>query len=102
MIAITAGYHYYRALVPTWGMLKLSHEKYRIVYFAEIIGRLDPARVMGDLERLAEGHEPVPLCFEHPPFTQSNFCHCHTAGEWLADSLGIDVPEIGTRDKMPL
>ena len=44
-----SGYRYYRALAPTWGMLKLSYEKYRIVYFAEILGRLDPATVMGPL-----------------------------------------------------
>ncbi len=97
-----SGYRYYRALAPTWGMLKLSYQKYRIVYFAEVLGRLDPATVMGDLERLAEGHEPVLLCFERPPFTETNWCHRRMAGEWFADSLEIDVPEIDTRDEMLL
>ena len=97
-----SGYRYYRALAPTWGMLELSYEEYRIAFFTDVLGRLDPVKVVGDLERLAEGHEPVLLCFERPPFTETNWCHRRMAGEWFADSLGIDVPEIDTRDEMLL
>ena len=75
-------------------MLELSYEQYRCVYFVQILARLDPAKVMGDLDRLAEGHEPVFVCFERPPLTPTNWCHRTMVAEWFHETLGCDVQEI--------
>lgn len=92
--SVPGGYRYCRALAPTWAMLELPYEQYRSVYFAEILGRLDPTMVMGDLERLAAGHEPVVLCFERPPFSAINWCHRRMVADWFAETLQLDVPEV--------
>ena len=72
----------------------MSYDQYRTAYFSEILGSLDPAKVMADLERLADGHEPVLLCFERPPFSDTNWCHRRMVAEWFADTLQLLVPEI--------
>ena len=68
--------------------------EYRNIYFNEILAQLDPQKVVADLEALAGGHEPVLLCFERPPFTPTNWCHRRMVAEWLADKIGLDVPEL--------
>ncbi len=75
-------------------MLDLSEAEYRDIYFDEILAHLDPAKVVADLEALAGDHEPVLLCFERPPFTPTNWCHRRMVAEWLADKLGLEVPEL--------
>ena len=89
-----SGYRIYRALAPWRYMLDLSEAEYRDIYFDEILAHLDPAKVVADLEALAGGHEPVLLCFERPPFTPTNWCHRRMVAEWLADKLGLEVPEL--------
>ena len=88
------GYRIYRDLAPRWDMLQMSYDQYRTAYFSEILGSLDPAKVMADLERLADGHEPVLLCFERRPFSDTNWCHRRMVAEWFADTLQLLVPEI--------
>ncbi|MFB3132815.1 MAG: DUF488 family protein [Rhodothermales bacterium] len=89
-----SGYRIYRALAPWRYMLDLSEAEYRDIYFDEILAHLDPAKVVADLEALAGDHEPVLLCFERPPFTPTNWCHRRMVAEWLADKLGLEVPEL--------
>lgn len=88
------GYRTYRALAPRPDMLTLDQGNYRDVYFNEILAKLDPQRVVPDLEALAGEHEPVLLCYERPPFTPANWCHRRMVAEWLADKIGLDVPEL--------
>lgn len=90
---IPAGYRMYKALAPRRDMLHLGQEEYREIFFREILGPLDPAQVVRDLENLAASAEPVLLCFEKPPFTPVNFCHRRMVAEWLKDTLGLNVPE---------
>ncbi len=89
-----SGYRVYRALAPWRGMLKLREAVYRDIYFNSILAELDPQKVVADLQALAGGHEPVLLCFERPPFTATNWCHRRMVAEWLADKIGLDVPEL--------
>ena len=90
-----AGYRLYRALAPRRDMLKLDQATYRRIFFDEILGKLDPEKVVRDLKSLAVSHEPVLLCFEKPPFTARNWCHRRLVAEWFQETLGLDVPEIG-------
>ena len=88
------GYRIYRDLAPRWDMLTMPYDQYRTIYFSEILGSLDPVNVLEDLERLADGHEPVLLCFERPPFSASNWCHRRMVADWFAETLQLEVPEI--------
>ncbi len=90
-----AGYRMYRALAPRRDMLKLDQATYRKIFFEEILGVLDPEKVVRDLHSLAVSHEPVLLCFEKPPFTARNWCHRRMVADWLKDTLDLEVPEIG-------
>ncbi len=86
------GYRIYRDLAPRWDMLTMPYDQYRTIY-AEILGPLDPVNVLEDLERLADGHEPVLLCFERPPFSASNWCHRRMVADWFSQTLQLEVPE---------
>ena len=87
------GYRRYSALAPRADMLKMPYEQYRPLYVA-ILERLDPAKVVEELTRMADGNEPVLLCWERPPLTETNWCHRRMVAEWLEQQLGISVPEI--------
>jgi hypothetical protein len=87
------GYRVYPALAPRHNMLKMPYEQYRPLYFA-ILERLDPHVVWDELRRLAEPHEPVLLCWERPPLTETNWCHRTMVSEWLREKLGTDVSEM--------
>ena len=91
---IAPGYQLYRGLAARREMLDLPQAEYRALYFGEILARLDPAQVVADLNRLAGEYEPVLLCFERPPFTESNWCHRRMVAEWLKAQLNIDVQEL--------
>ena len=72
-------------------MLKLSREEYEPQYL-EILGKLEPAKVVTDLLLLVEPADPVMLCWEvnHDP---GAWCHRHMVARWLKDTIGLDVPE---------
>lgn len=88
-----AGFRVYRPLNPTADMLERPRAEYEPRYRA-ILERLDPRRVAADLHRLAEPHEPVWLCWERPPFSDAVWCHRGMVAVWLAETLGLDVPEV--------
>ncbi len=90
---IPAGYRMYKALAPRRDMLQLGQAEYREFFFRDILGLLDPAQVVRDLENLVASAEPVLMCFEKPPFTPVNFCHRRMVADWLKDTLGLNVPE---------
>ena len=90
-----AGYRMNRSLAPTREMLHLDEPAYRKAFFREILGPLDVVQIARDLHELANGFEPVLLCFEKPPFTPTNWCHRRMVAEWFHNELGLDVPEHG-------
>ncbi len=47
-----------------------------------------------DLHRLADPHEPVLLCWERPPFSETVWCHRRMVAAWLERELGLIVPEV--------
>ena len=92
-----AGFRIYKALAPRRDMLKMNLEQYRRIYVGEMLAALDPQTVVDDLHDLASGAEPVLLCWERQPDLASGktFCHRRMVAEWLGETLGLDVPEIG-------
>ena len=88
-----AGFRRYAPLVPRRDMLKLPYDHYREIYTGEILAKLDPHAVAGDLQRLAGVHEPVLLCWKKPPFTATNWCHRRMVAEWLGLYLDLQIAE---------
>lgn len=88
-----AGFRVYRHLNPTAPMLKMARADYEPLYQA-ILSKLDPRQVADDLHRLTDPHEPVLLCWERPPFTQSNWCHRRMVAKWFERGLGVEVAEM--------
>lgn len=63
-------------------------------YFEEILAPLDARQVVSDLLALADGRVPTLLCWERPPPDPAP-CHRGLVSAWLADELGVQVPELG-------
>jgi len=58
----------YKRLAPgPWFKSCATPEEYAERYFDEVLGRLDPKSVVGELEAMAGGGIPTLLCWEHPP-----------------------------------
>lgn len=91
----SAGYRIFKALAPSRDMLRIEDQaEYRQRYFDEILLPLDPVETYDQLRRLAGGdYPPVLLCWERPPWTDSNWCHRRMAAEWFQEHLGFEVPE---------
>ena len=89
-----ASFRVYRPLNPTADRLKMARADREPLYRA-ILARLDPRQVVADLHRLAAPHEPVLLCRERPPFSEAVWCHRRMVAAWLAETLGLEVPEQG-------
>lgn len=69
---------------------------YRELYAKEILGVLDPKAIVARAQELAGDAEPVLLCWEKPPFTETNFCHRRLVADWLEQALGEAVDELST------
>lgn len=76
----------YLPLAPTWAMLKANYSWDD--YKKNILSKLDQAKVLKDLEALAEGKPFAILCFEKDEST----CHRSIAAEWFRSS-GIEIKE---------
>jgi hypothetical protein len=90
-----AGYRRYTALNPgDW--FKSSTIPDYLALYGELLGRLDPERVVRDLLELDPGKVPVLLCFESPGGIAEGacWCHRHLVAQWLEDRLGILVEEV--------
>jgi len=90
---IEPGYRQFRALAPGKWFKSVTKEEYRALYAREILAPLDPRATFEALCALAGGAEPVLLCWERPPFTDTNWCHRRLVAEWFGEKLGIDVAE---------
>jgi hypothetical protein len=92
---LAAGFRRYTALNPgTWFDSCATPREYMIRYQAEVLGPLDPEKVVADLQRLAGDKVPALLCFEGPEPHQS-WCHRGLVSAWLKDTLDLDVFEFG-------
>jgi len=91
-----AGYRRYAALNPGPWFKSSTVPEYLALYGAQL-AKLKPERVAADLVALAPGRTPVMLCYENPVGIQSGscWCHRHLVAQWLEDTLGIQVEEVG-------
>ena len=82
----------YERLAPSWRLLTaaksgaINEDEYIRCYRAEVLSKLDPARVYADL-----GEDAVLLCWEN----SGAFCHRRLVAEWFEEELGVLVPEVG-------
>jgi hypothetical protein len=101
---MAGGYRMYRDLAPTKDILYGSKDEatYRIRFFGEVLARLDPQKVLSDLEARSEEGLAVLLCFEKPPLHAKNWCHRTMVAEWIQDTTGVAVEEwSGARESNP-
>jgi Protein of unknown function, DUF488 len=91
-----AGFRIFKPLAPGKWFNSVSREKYLELYQEQMLNALDPQKTWDQIHALAEGAEPVLLCWEQPPFTDSNWCHRRIVADWFQKTLGEDVPELGT------
>jgi hypothetical protein len=89
-----AGFRRYAALNPGGWFSRVDATEFRKLYYQEVLDELDPARVVRDLEDIADGKTAVLCCFE-PPETGPRWCHRGFVSEWLFNCLGVEVYEIG-------
>lgn len=82
----------YKALAPGGWFRSVSKPEYDRRFGAQLAA-LDPQKVWDDLHKLVHPHEPIILCHEVPPFTESNWCHRRIVAEWLERELGVEVRE---------
>jgi hypothetical protein len=76
----------YKSLAPSWELVRIKDtEEYTRRYREEVLNRLDPKKVYKDLG------DAILLCWEKP----GEFCHRRLVAEWLEETLGIKVPELG-------
>lgn len=80
----------YIALAPSIDLLNRSRAglpwpEYVKEYRHDILGKLDPAKVLSDL-----GEDAIILCWEKP----GEDCHRRLVAEWIEKHTGIKVPEL--------
>lgn len=88
-----AGFRIHGALAPAQDMLKMGKPLY-LPRYAAILAELDPQATWDILHEKAGDAEPVLLCWEKPPFTESNWCHRRLVAAWFKKTLGHEVPEL--------
>lgn len=87
-----AGFRIYKTLAPGVWFNTVERVAYERL-FAQQLAALNPQAVVDRLMELAGGHEPVLLCWEKPPFTETNWCHRRIVAAWLGNTMGIEVDE---------
>jgi hypothetical protein len=90
-----SGYRMEGAVAPGPWFKSVGAAEFCALYRQEILAKLDPMQIWNRLHELAEGAEPVLLCYERPPFTMTNFCHRRLVAEWFEREMGVEVPEAG-------
>lgn len=89
-----AGFRAFRALAPGPWFKSVDEAEYRRRY-ARQLDALDPRRTFDDLVALADGAEPVLLCWERKADLAAGrtFCHRRIVAEWFRERLGAAVDE---------
>ena len=89
---VPSGYRSYKKLAPGDYFRTASKPEYTQKFFAQL-AQLDPLQTWNELEELADGCEPVLLCYEVPPFTEKNWCHRRMVADWFKQELGREDEE---------
>lgn len=76
---------------PQWmhGRFEGDPDKWARCYSKVVLAKLDARQVCEDLHTLADGAEPILLCWEHEPAG----CHRRIVAEFLAEAIGEPIPE---------
>ena len=92
------GYRRVRALEPGDWFKSVQPLKYLERYNTEILSKLDPEVIAAAL--FSCGDKPVMLCFEAAADVHAGtkWCHRHIAAQWLEDTLGLLIEEVGFPD----
>ena len=73
----------YKDLSPGWEIWSIGKncgwESFKEAYTRDIIGKLDPHKVIKDLEKLSGGQDIALVCYEKP----EDNCHRHLVADWL-------------------
>jgi hypothetical protein len=90
-----AGFRVYKPLAPGPWFNKVSKPEYERLYFAQL-QLLDPVKVSDELHALADGVEPVLLCWERKADIAAGkaWCHRQMVGTWLRQHFHVDVEEV--------
>jgi hypothetical protein len=88
------GFARFIRLAPSRELLKeTDRQLYEVRFKVEVLDRLDPRETWIELHRIADGEEPVLLCYErleHP----HEWCHRRMVAEWFARTLREEVHEV--------
>lgn len=81
----------YKTLAPKWSFFQEWKENRDNVYYiqhfyAEVLNKLNPKKVLHDLTILSGGKDIALVCYEKP----DEFCHRHLVAHWLYCCLSID------------
>lgn len=93
MRGMKAGYRIFKTLAPGEYFRTATKEEYTKLFYAHL-ATLDPVEIWEKLHDLAGGAEPVLLCYEKPPFTDTNWCHRRMVADWFEKELGHKVEEL--------
>jgi len=93
-----SGYALFRALAPGPWFKSVSIDEYVRRFESDVLAKLDPKKTHDELHRLADGEEPVLLCWEVPG--RARFCHRALVAQWFEKHFGWHVPEVGFEEQM--
>ena len=93
---VAPGYLLFPGLMPLPFMLHSGIEPAEFTrLYAGILAKLDPIATWDALHQMANGAEPVLMCWEKPPLSYpSNWCHRRQVAEWFQERLGETVDEL--------
>jgi hypothetical protein len=90
------GYRVFRRLAPGPWFNSVTHVEYLQLFAREILAPLNPRQTWNELHEMADGAEPVLLCYERPEDLAAGktFCHRRQVAAWFEEELGVTVSEI--------
>jgi len=94
-----AGYRTFKKLAPGLWFNSVGLAEYLERYNAILAG-LDPKLTWYEIKAIAGDKTPVLCCYESAPSIQAGttYCHRHMAAQWLEQTMGITIQEIGAPD----
>jgi len=93
---VPAGFLEMKKLAPTWAMVRMKdRDLYRETYLRDVLGKFQPIDIHDQLMEMHGGKDVVLLCWERPPWTDSNWCHRRMLADWFEQGLGLVVDEVG-------
>lgn len=75
-----------------------TEDRYTHRYLSEVLDKLDPNKVIADINMLAQGSDVALCCYEKP----NEFCHRHILAKWLMENTGVTIEEYGVSKNKPV